>query len=304
MNGANTNYSPAWRQFIVMAIVLPMILPWLASCGTTSIFDTQDAAPSSPDVADLNNVRQPIPRVEPRSRYGNPASYTVNGRTYRTLSSSDGYAERGIASWYGTKFHGRRTSSGEVYDIYKFTAAHRTLPLPSYVRVTNLRNGRSIIVKVNDRGPFYQNRIIDLSYVAAHRLGILGKGTGLVEIRAINAAVPAPVSRPAAALPTSPPPASPIATPVATAQATAPVAVGPILMYVQVGAFTNLGNAQRLQKRLQSVNIDQVSLSPTNTRQTRLYRVRIGPIPDVEKADELTTILQAMGIGQPQIVID
>ncbi len=293
MNGANTNYSPAWRQLIVMAIVLPMILPWLTSCGTTSIFDTQDAAPSSRDIADLNSVRQPVPRVEPRSRFGNPASYTVNGRTYRTLSSSDGYVERGIASWYGTKFHGRRTSSGEVYDIYKFTAAHKTLPLPTYARVTNLRNGRSIIVKINDRGPFYQNRIIDLSYVAAHRLGILGKGTGLVEVHAINAAAPATAR-----------PASPTATPVTTAESTAAAAAGPISMYVQVGAFSNLGNAQRLQKRLQSVNIDKVSLSATDSRQIRLYRVRIGPIPDVEKVDELTTILQAMGIGQPQIVID
>lgn len=300
MNDTHTNDSFTWRQLIVMAIVIPVILPWLVSCSSSRIFEGQDAAPSPREIPDLNNVPQPVPTVEPRSRHGNAASYTVNGKTYYTLNSSNGFVERGIASWYGTKFHGRRTSSGEVYDIYKFTAAHKTLPLPTYARVTNLRNGRSIVVKVNDRGPFHQNRIIDLSYVAAHRLGILGKGTGLVEVHAINAAAP-PLAEPQ---PTTAPSAPPTVAPTITMADTTPATVEPVSMYVQVGAFANLGNAQRLQKRLQSVNIDKVSLSSTDTRQARLYRVRVGPISDVEKADELTTILQAMGIGQPQIVID
>jgi rare lipoprotein A len=135
---------------------------------------------------DFSRIPDALPRVEPLSRYGNRPTYEVLGHTYRTLPSSEGYVERGIASWYGTKFHGRPTSSMEPYDLYAMTAAHRSLPLPSYVEVRNLENGRRVVVKVNDRGPFHPNRIIDLSYAAAGKLGILDKGTGLVELRAID----------------------------------------------------------------------------------------------------------------------
>jgi len=128
----------------------------------------------------------PVPKVEPRSRYGNPSSYVVFGKRYYTLPESDGYVERGIASWYGKKFHGSRTSSREPYDMYAMTAAHTQLPLPTYVQVTNLKNGRKIIVRVNDRGPFHQNRLIDLSYTAAVKLDIVREGTGLVEVRALD----------------------------------------------------------------------------------------------------------------------
>ena len=127
-----------------------------------------------------------MPKVESKSKYGNPKSYVVFGKRYYVKDSAKGYVEQGIASWYGTKFHGRRTSSGETYDMYAMTAAHKTLPLPTYARVTNLENGRSVMVKVNDRGPFHQNRIIDLSYSAATRLGIVKTGTGRVEVEAID----------------------------------------------------------------------------------------------------------------------
>src|SRR5512143_1873224 len=159
-------------------ILLPLAL---AGCGA---LQPKDSGPRRP--VDTSNVSEPVPRNEPRSRYGNPASYVVDGREYHVLATSNGYVERGIASWYGTKFHGGRTSSGETYDMYKMTAAHKTLPIPCYARVTNLENGRSVIVRVNDRGPFHDNRIIDLSYAAANRIGISPKGTGLVEVRAVS----------------------------------------------------------------------------------------------------------------------
>jgi rare lipoprotein A len=140
---------------------------------------------------DLHLIADATPVAEPRSRYGNPPSYEVLGERYFVLGTAAGYRERGRASWYGTKFHGRRTSSGEPYDMFAMTAAHKTLPLPTYVRVTHLGNGRSVVVKVNDRGPFHQGRIIDLSYAAAAKLEILGQGSAEVEVEALDPDTPA-----------------------------------------------------------------------------------------------------------------
>ena len=127
-----------------------------------------------------------IPRAEPRAIYGNPPSYEVFGKRYYVMASSVGYVERGVASWYGPGFHKELTSVREPYDMYGMTAAHKTLPLPAYVRVTNLQNGRSCVVRVNDRGPFVGNRIIDLSYTAAAKLDMLRDGTAMVEVRALQ----------------------------------------------------------------------------------------------------------------------
>ena len=137
--------------------------------------------PATPDAA---------PKAEPKSRYGNPPYYDVFGKRYYVLSSSVAYVERGVASWYGPGFHKVKTSNGEMYDMYGMTAAHKTLPLPAYVRVTNLQNGRSVVVRVNDRGPFVGNRIIDLSYTAASKLDMLHNGTAMVEVRALDAGAP------------------------------------------------------------------------------------------------------------------
>ncbi len=145
----------------------------------------RDRPPDAPGV-DLDTISDAVPRDEPRSRYGNAPEYEAFGRVYRTLASSEGYQEEGVASWYGEEFRGRRTASGELYDPYGMTAAHRTLPLPCYVEVTNLENGRTVVVRVNDRGPFHEDRIIDLSYAAAHRLGMLSKGTARVRVRALQ----------------------------------------------------------------------------------------------------------------------
>jgi len=141
-------------------------------------------------VTELSDIPDAVPKVEPKSKYGNPKSYVVFGRRYYPKASSKGYVKRGLASWYGKKFHGRRTSNGERYNMYAMTAAHKTLPLPTYVRVTNLRNGRSTVVRVNDRGPFHGNRIIDLSYSAARKLGMAAKGVEMVEIRTIDPSTP------------------------------------------------------------------------------------------------------------------
>ena len=127
-----------------------------------------------------------VPRQEFKSRLGNPAFYDELGVRYRVLDTSDGYVERGLASWYGRNFHGRRTSAGEPYDMYAMTAAHKTLPLPTYVQVTDLDTGNRVVVRVNDRGPFVEGRIIDLSYVAAVKLGIATAGTARVEVRALD----------------------------------------------------------------------------------------------------------------------
>ena len=201
--------------------------------------DNADSVPGGPP-PDLSTLHEPVPKAEPRALYGNKSPYTVLGKSYRVLPTARSYDERGIASFYGNKFHGYKTSSLENYDMYAFTAAHKTLPLPSYARVTNLENGKSVVVRINDRGPFHDNRLIDLSYVAAVKIGIWPKGTGLVEVRSIDPAHPQDAPPPAAVVNGQVRPAAP-ATSTATApelSAGAPVpVVGPQpKIYLQVGA--------------------------------------------------------------------
>ena len=158
----------------------------LSACASpTSRYSQRYDGPPARKV-NVASIPNATPKQEPLSRYGNPPSYHVRGKRYSVMREARGYKQRGVASWYGTKFHKHRTSSGEPYDLYAMTAAHKSLPLPSYVKVTNLENGREIVVRVSDRGPFHDNRIIDLSYVAAKKLGIVGRGTGLVEIETIT----------------------------------------------------------------------------------------------------------------------
>lgn len=270
-----------------------LLLPWLAAlllgtlgaCAGKGVIPEpvidKDGAPKGS--IDINSIPEPIPRAEPRSRYGNPPFYIQDGRRYDVLASSAGYAERGIASWYGTKFHGRRTSSGEPYDLYAMTAAHKTLPLPTYARITNLRNGRSVVVRINDRGPFKDTRLIDLSYAAAAKLGILPEGTGLVEVHAID--VTDPGYQTAIAAPPSPMP-----------QAN---------LYLQIGAFANPQNAERLRLRLQGADFANVRIAEGHTGgNTPVYRVHIGPIASVEDADRMAARLAELGINGSHIVID
>jgi peptidoglycan lytic transglycosylase len=169
----------------------------LAACATAPPrAPPSTAVPAPPPPAsEIGAVPDAVPRIEPRSAHGNPPFYDVAGKRYFVRALADGYVERGVASWYGPTFHGGSTSSGEPYDMYAMTAAHKTLPLPTYARVTNLRNGRSVVVRINDRGPFVANRLIDLSYTAAAKLDMLRQGTTLVEVRALTPGVPDVLTR-------------------------------------------------------------------------------------------------------------
>lgn len=333
-----------------------------------------DSVPTN--IPDVSKLPEPVPKVEPRSLYGNKSPYSVLGQTYRVLPSPHGYVERGIASFYGNKFHGYKTSSLEDYDMYQFSAAHKTLPLPSYARVTNLENGKSVIVRINDRGPFHENRIIDLSFAAAVKIGVWPKGTGLVEVRAIDpgdpgsersapyvntAPKPAPVTAPrppagsavgamgAAAVPAGDaaddygdgsvagmtdatpaealPPAAgstaraagattriAAATPPGTGAAPAAAAVpagsitppvpGKPSIYLQVGAFSDVANAQRVADQLNRAGLGPVSVVETQIGGRNVRRVRVGPLSDVDTADRVTDQIAGMGLPRPQVAVD
>ncbi len=240
---------------------------------------------------DVSQVPDAVPRIEPRSRGGNPSSYVVLGKRYQTLPDSRGFVERGIASWYGRKFHGRKTSNGEVYDMYTMSAAHKRLPIPTYLKVTNLENGRSVVVRVNDRGPFHENRVVDLSYAAASRIGMLGKGTALVEIRAIDPAAPRKTQSTQVVY--SPPPTKP-----------GEPAAGQPQIFLQAGAFTQGENAERLRKRLQRGLKHSVRITPVRTVNGDVHRVQVGPLASVEVADNVSTRMHELGVQKPLVVID
>lgn len=321
------------NKFFLVACCLLLAATILSGCGTAprtpgggiSIPGTESRDGAPDGTRDIASIPEPVPRVEPLARYGNPANYEVFGKVYHTLRSSTGYVERGIASWYGTKFHGRRTSSGEPYDLYGITAAHKSLPLPTYVRVTNLQNGRTLIVRVNDRGPFHENRVIDLSYAAASKLGILATGTGLVEVHAIDprdvrpmATVIAGGGPQALVVESIPPPPyaepGPAHVPVrrnpannmpVLAAASAPIAGGrnPSL-YLQLGAFLSRANAERLRVRLMNNAPAGIEIVEGYQNQNAIYRVRLGPMKDVAEADKLTQTIARLGLGTPLVVID
>ena len=280
------------------------LLTTLIGCSSGP-FQRGDSAPNVH--VNVDSIPNPIPRHEPLSRYGNPDSYTVLGKTYKTLDHNKGFVERGIASWYGTKFHGRRTSSGENYNMYAMTAAHKSLPLPTYVEVTNLDNGRQIIVKVNDRGPFHEGRIIDLSYAAAIKLGTNKSGTGRVEIRAIDPsnptahrgepAVPAVILQPIIA------PTTIVATPEPIAAQTIANTATQSL-YLQVGAFSSRTNAETLRSRLTNVAGNPIHIFAGDNPSQPVYRVRIGPLVNDLAAQQLASRLISQGINNASVIMD
>lgn len=233
-------------------------------------------AGAPPKRVDPASVPDAVPRSEPRATRGNPAFYEVFGQRYLVLPTAEGYRERGVASWYGPDFHGGSTSSGERYDMNAMTAAHRTLPLPSYVRVTNLGNGRSIVVRVNDRGPFKRGRIIDLSYVAAAKLDMIRDGTALVEVTAVG--------------PGSAPP---------------PALVAPTTrLYAQAGAFAEEANARRLAERLKALGIGEAVVESGQASGRPLFRVRIGPLGSVADYDALVQKMREAGFDQVMLALD
>jgi rare lipoprotein A len=267
---------------------------------TTSLPPVLTAPPPVPGA-----VPDAVPRVEPRSRYGNPPFYDVFGKRYYVLSSSVGYWERGVASWYGPGFHKERTSTGEPYDMYGMTAAHKTLPLPAYVRVTNLQNGRSVVVRVNDRGPFVGNRIIDLSYTAAAKLDMLRNGTAMVEIRSIDPSVlPPPLITASTGAPA--PGAAPVVAPVAAPPAPDGLtsAVGGPGLFVQAGAFADPVNAERLAARLRGGSYGKVFVRDDEIAGRKMYRVRIGPVPNVAEFDRVVAALEQAGVKDAHLALD
>ncbi|TFG86528.1 MAG: septal ring lytic transglycosylase RlpA family protein [Chromatiales bacterium] len=222
--------------------------------------------------------KAPAVPAAPTPGAGNPPFYEVFGERYFVLPSSEGYREQGVASWYGKPFHGRRTSSGEVFDMYKLTAAHKTLPLPSLVRVTSLDSGRSIVVTVNDRGPFVKDRIIDLSFGAAKELDILEAGTGRVQVEAVASG-------------SGNGPAGPTLAPIQ-------------LLFMQVGAFSDEGNAARLKAQLESDSVNNVAIRYDDRVSPALYRVRIGPISGPAEYDALASRVASLGIANPRLVTE
>ncbi len=262
-----------------------------------------DSGPEAPPI-DVSKIPEPVPRVEPRSRYGNKDSYSVLGRTYHVLPDARGYVERGIASWYGNKFHGYLTSSFEKYDMYAFSAAHKTLPLPSYARVTNLDNGRSVIVRINDRGPFHDNRIIDLSYAAAVKLGVWPKGTGLVEVRAIDPLHPSAAAPPPRVAGREAATSTTVNAAVERALDRQPLPIGSARIYVQLGAYGERINAERAALKAQRAGLGDAAIVSIGIDGRTLHRVRIGPLGDAEAADALTQRVRRLGLGTPQVVIE
>ncbi len=276
--------------------------------GPAAVTRPPPAAAAAPEAAapPAQSVPDAVPRVEPRSRYGNPPFYDVFGKRYYVLSSSTAYVERGVASWYGPGFHKIRTSTGEPYDMYGMTAAHKTLPLPAYVRVINLQNGRSVVVRVNDRGPFVDNRIIDLSYTAAAKLDMLRNGTAMVEVRAIDPTVPAADSTvfasmsvgslisTAGAAETAPVPSP----------ATAPAPSHDATLFVQAGAFSDPANAERLAARLRGGGYGNVFVRDDWIAGRKMYRVRIGPVPDVPEFDRIVDALARAGVRDAHLAMN
>ena len=253
----------------------------VAGCSTLS------GGPADGPGAEIDPDSLPtvVPRDEPRSRYGNPESYVVNGQRYHVRDSARGYVAEGIASWYGSKFHGRRTSSGEPYDMYEMTAAHRSLPLPTYVRVTNLDNGRSTVVRVNDRGPFVDDRVIDLSYAAATRLGVVDNGTARVRVRALT------------------PGESTADSQSDTASGTGTDADGEV--YLQVGAFREYANAQRMRARVRGAGIRPVNVEKAESAAgVSVYRVRIGPLDADTDRDAMLGSLDEAGVEGARFITE
>lgn len=239
---------------------------------------------------DVSQIHNPTPRQEPKSRYGNPSSYVIAGKRYYVLPTSDGYKKKGIASWYGTKFHGRLTSSREPYDMLAMTAASPELPIPCYAEVTNLENGERIIVRVNDRGPFAPNRIIDLSYAAATKLGFSQKGTALVEVKTITTAPEyhqASHSVDNNSLVNH-----------ASESSTHPE------LFLQVGAFHNSNNAAHLQQSLKSFTNEPIRVQQQHKNTHTLYLVQIGPLRGVGESDQLLQQLQRAGYSDALTVIN
>ena len=236
-----------------------------------------------PQSGDADMIADAVPKFEPNSRLGNPSSYVVWGKRYYVMERREGFKERGIASWYGKKFHGRKTSSGEIYDMYAMTAAHKTLPLPAYVKVKNLHNKREIIVRVNDRGPFHPGRVIDLSYAAARKLGILRNGTARVEIQDVSMSSHKQIAKKSQFEPE---------------QFTTDNS-----LYIQIGAFAERGNADRLSGDIAHPDLPAIRVT-TDSSPDPVFRVQLGPLRSLAEAKRIKEHLDKQGITTSHLVFE
>ena len=280
---APSRISPGLSRRAIPMVGSALLSVLLAACGTLPQ-PPSTSAPRNvlPMPAPAGNYRDAEPRFEPRSRLGNPPFYVVNGRRYVVLDAAHGFRERGIASWYGPDFHGKKTSNGEDYDMHGMTAAHKTLPLPSYVRITNLENGRSAIVRVNDRGPFVDNRVIDLSFAAASRLGVVQKGTAPVEVAVVEPGD--------AGVQVADPGPRPV--------------MGKPRLYLQTGAFAQRENAERMRQRLLLAQLGPVDIRTEPAGDRPVHKVWVGPFADVTDLDVVSARLHGIGINDPRPTID
>ena len=255
--------------------IIVFVLITITGCTTSRYSMEHDVGPKGEFDASL--VPDAVPIWEPLSPQGNKSPYIVRGKEYQVMDRIEGYSEEGVASWYGLKFHGELTSNGEVYNIYEMSAAHKSLPLPSFVRVTNLDNNLSVVVRVNDRGPFYSDRIIDLSYAAAKKLGYDKKGTAKVKLDVIS--------------------------PERKNGDNAQYQFDRLAIFVQIGAFGNKASAQNLSDQAASLagNYDSFVVKASNHAKT-LYRVRVGPFQDRAHAEQIVDRFEDKGVGQPVII--
>lgn len=276
-------------------LTLSACQPWSIPAPASQPAGDADGPPLTPH-GDLSQLPDPVPRAEAKSSRGNPVTYEVFGKRYRVMETAQGYAEDGNASWYGRKFHGRTTSSGEPFDMFTLTAAHRSLPIPTYVRVTRRDTGAQVIVRVNDRGPFHSNRIIDLSYAAAVKLGFHEQGTAPVRVEVIKGSEP--IAPQTVAQPAAPAKAAVIAN---TRSQRAE------LVYLQAGAFGSLQAADQLAKDLSSA-LAGYRLGPDTQAYVvqmgadALYRVRIGPVVGQAAAERLKGRLVDANFAPPVIL--
>jgi rare lipoprotein A len=284
-------------QALLRSILSTIIVISVASCSATpSTIESppnnsrysieQDRAPSG--AIDVSAVPEVFPEPVNRTLAGNRSPYVVLGKTYVILPTEEGYSERGVASWYGEKFHGHKTSNGEIFSMYEVSAAHKSLPIPSFLRVTNLDNNRSIVVRVNDRGPFHGERIIDLSYAAAVKLGYADRGTARVQLDAITVKGS---SRDKMTL---------------EDQISNPETLGnskQVEQFLQVGAFSDINTAQAVSNKLKGMTDRPIFIrSITNSTNDVFHRVRIGPINDPIEIQQITERLVAAKFGRPYTI--
>ena len=289
------------RRNLLTTTVLCGVIIALNACTNiserkASTRSIKDGGPATP--VDVSHIPDPTPRPVFRTTAGNKSPYVVFGKSYTVLADSDGFRQQGDASWYGTKFHGRRTSNGEIYNMYAMTAAHKTLPIPSYVKVTNLANQRSVIVRVNDRGPFHSDRIIDLSYAAAKKLGYVEVGVASVMVEDVTPKANTAVLTANQSADHSP--AIPaVENTVDSSELSATTST--TSAYLQMGAFRELQSAEALRAKLEAIVKYPVAIARSYDA---WYRVRIGPVHTEQSLAYLSDDLQRRGHNKPLVVYE